>query len=316
MTPLLAADQASATAQPPLVNTQILTWAQVRELEKEGAFVKRGKFTKQEKDTIETYVNKYLQDNGLTRRDLEDVAAKRTEDKELISKITPMYLYVAEHLPGRVFNSVYKAVRRIYNPLDRAGKWSDEDSLMLVSLQQLHGNEWSTIAKELRRSADSCKDRFTRIEGTPQISKGPFTMEENEALRAAVAEFHNANRPIHWKEVAQKIPTRTFLECKDQWLKRLQNMPMPEDGKSLFTVEEDFRLCSAVKDLEFRHESDINWMRVFKACPGRSVWSVRSRWFLLKRTIPCLRSLETLDDILEYLLAAKRPKPDENTQNA
>lgn len=49
-------------------------------------------------------------------------------------------------------------------------------------------------------------------------SRGNWTMEEDEKLRKAVAEFGGRN----WKKIAEQIPERTDVQCLHRWQKVLR----------------------------------------------------------------------------------------------
>lgn len=54
--------------------------------------------------------------------------------------------------------------------------------------------------------------------GTKLSSRGNWTMEEDEKLRKAVAEFGGRN----WKKIAEQIVDRTDVQCLHRWQKVLR----------------------------------------------------------------------------------------------
>ncbi len=54
--------------------------------------------------------------------------------------------------------------------------------------------------------------------GNKISSRGNWTIEEDEKLRKAVAEFGGRN----WKKIAEQIPERTDVQCLHRWQKVLR----------------------------------------------------------------------------------------------
>ncbi|KAH9260306.1 hypothetical protein BASA81_001476 [Batrachochytrium salamandrivorans] len=104
---------------------------------------------------------------------------------------------------------------------------------------------------------------------TGQMSKGAWTQEQDDALRAAV-EKHGAKQ---WKSIAQEIPGgRTHIQCLQRWSKVLK----PGLVKGAWTEEEDALLSYHVREMV-----KGNWVGVAEHVIGRTPKQCRERWMLV-----------------------------------
>lgn len=102
-----------------------------------------------------------------------------------------------------------------------------------------------------------------------QMSKGAWTREQDDALRAAV-EKHGAKQ---WKSIAQEIPGgRTHIQCLQRWSKVLK----PGLVKGAWTEEEDALLSHHVREM-----AKGNWVGVAEHVAGRTPKQCRERWMLV-----------------------------------
>ena len=145
------ATENASTATPSASNTQLLvndkfyTRDQLRDLVDAGAFIKRGKFTLAEIETLKAACQEYLLEKGFTQevfvRSLVDRPGRKGKtsavsadgDEESGSAVTDatagtttdsmrineMVLAVCRQLPGRPYIPVKQAIRRVYHPASR-----------------------------------------------------------------------------------------------------------------------------------------------------------------------------------------------------
>ena len=109
---------------------------------------------------------------------------------------------------------------------------------------------------------------FPKIEPPPIppiISKGFWSPHEDELLVKAISK----SSPILWDQVAQNVPGRSALQCKERWLYRLN----PEVKKTRFEKWED--------DLIIAERTRIGnrWTLIAKKLPGRTSCAVKNRWY-------------------------------------
>ena len=99
--------------------------------------------------------------------------------------------------------------------------------------------------------------------------KGAWSPEEDQLLIDAMKDLN----PVVWDVVAEKVPGRTPIQCRERW---------------------QFRLCPGVDKTKFQRWEDVlilkeqrrlgnKWTLIANKLPGRTVCSVKNRWYLYLR---------------------------------
>jgi hypothetical protein len=97
------------------------------------------------------------------------------------------------------------------------------------------------------------------------IVRGAWTEAEDENLRQAVSRLGNKK----WSDICRDVPSRTGKQCRERWFNQLA----PGVNKGPFEVWED-RLI-----FEKQRELGNKWARIAALLPGRSVGSIKNRWY-------------------------------------
>ncbi|GAA6015062.1 hypothetical protein JCM10207_008716 [Rhodosporidiobolus poonsookiae] len=147
--------------------------------------------------------------------------------------------------------------------------WTEDDDLALRgALERGDGQKsWTTIAKDAfpdgKFTKQDCVDRW-KILSKPKPIKGPWTLKEDEQLRALVTRYGSEK----WVMISSEIGTRSGKQCRERWHNHLD----PTINKSEWTPEEE----ALVKELHAR--MGPRWAEMSKHLPGRPDNSIKNYW--------------------------------------
>lgn len=161
--------------------------------------------------------------------------------------------------------------QRLFQPHLNRGKWHPEEDELLKLAVKRHGEvDWTRIASFVpHRTPQQCIHRW-RNTLAPTIRRGRWTQEEDRLLREAVM----SNPTGTWQQIAQSVPGRTDVKCRERWA----NVLDPNIKRGSFTAEEDNVLRKAVLE-----GGEGKWAAVAALLPGRTDSQCRRRWRLMQR---------------------------------
>ncbi|RPD61851.1 hypothetical protein L227DRAFT_523408, partial [Lentinus tigrinus ALCF2SS1-6] len=152
--------------------------------------------------------------------------------------------------------------------------WTPETDERLLKAVDVYGTgSWGLVARMVSEDATAaqCQNRYTRSLD-PELSRGPWTPEEDEQLRRAVDVFGKT-----WVDVCQYVAGRNSEQCRDRYQEYLN--PTLTRGK--WTPEQDAALLRAVEQA-----GEGKWKEVSKLLNnGRTDNMCRTRYnIIVKRT--------------------------------
>jgi len=153
---------------------------------------------------------------------------------------------------------------------NRRGRWdAREDEALRRAVAQHKGN-WKVIAQIVgTRTAQQCIHRW-RKSVRPGILRTRWTTQEDDALKSAVAKLGTV-----WTKVAQMVPGRTDVQCRERWV----NILNPDICHLPWTAKDDAELRAAVREYGVGKWSLI----AAKLTRRRPDYGCRKRWEKISR---------------------------------
>ncbi|KAH9853690.1 hypothetical protein C2E23DRAFT_915021 [Lenzites betulinus] len=124
----------------------------------------------------------------------------------------------------------------------RTHSWTPDTDKRLLDGVNIYGTDcWALVARYVSEdaTASQCQSRYLRTLD-PTLKRGPWTPDEDERLKQAVAVFGHA-----WVDVAPFVEGRNNEQCRD----RYQEYLSPSVAKGKWTEDQDAALLKAVEEV-------------------------------------------------------------------
>lgn len=142
----------------------------------------------------------------------------------------------------------FKKIRTSTSGLRKSpNKWTKEENQKLAALVAHYGEKkWKRISAEMggQKTGAQCAQHWKRVL-SPEIRKGHWDENEEDLLLRLVHQYGSC-----WKKIAKKIPQRTDIQCRYQFLKAKQSREVKWDSKedeSLIKKVMEMANCSSFK---------------------------------------------------------------------
>ena len=252
--------------------------------------LKKGMFTAKESKAVLLAAEKAAKAMGLS--DARELLEKKGKAKR--AGATVWRQLSESEFPDRTPLSLYSHVKRKLHPGGYRGAWTESESARLRTLFESLGADWMSIAAELERTPENCRDRFRLVFGEPQyydakggeravrrLHRGKWTEEETKRLASAkvagrsVLEVANAEK-VNFVKLSKRVRTRSAQQCQRRWesLKREESL----HKNVLQFPAHQLELCE--KLAKATTENDIDWDTLF----GQEAPKAKACWTRLKAT--------------------------------
>ena len=110
---------------------------------------------------------------------------------------------------------------------------------------------------------------------------------------------------VQWSDIAERVGTRTEMQCFQKWVASLSWKRTPEASVK-WTKSDDLKLIHVLASLEgVEDEEEVDWECLCSGWPAaHNICYLRSRWAIIRRDVPHY-SVQTLAENLEYLMSNK-----------
>lgn len=145
-------------------------------------------------------------------------------------------------------------------------EWTkEEDEQLRIAVEAYGESNWQSVASTLKgRTGTQCSNRWNKTLHPSRKRQGRWNPDEDQRLIVATMLFG----PRNWKKIAQFVPGRTQVQCRERWVNSLD----PSVKRSEWTEQEDLRLEAAIK------EHGYCWSKVAAALPSRTDNQCWRRW--------------------------------------
>lgn len=235
---------------------------------------KKGPFSRSETLLVESALKFVLKQEGIYFK-LENGQRMFSMERKKLPK--NFWGKVAIHVPSRSVESVYDHARRRLSTKNYKGKWSPTDLSKLNELVKLYGRSWTKIGTILNRLPGACYDKWRdALKNGDKRKKGKWNQEERCKLVQLVTFQTNheiiqeveAGKVIKWTILAEKIGTRSYLQCRNEWARFFS-----PGSKLKLTISDSFNLLSSISSSQISDETEIKWNNILKGIPSHKTYN-------------------------------------------
>lgn len=258
------------------------------------------------------------------------------EEREAITKLKTKYAFgmkIAEGIP-RPWKQVYFRARKMFDPNNYKGRYSEAEKEKLKKYHAIHGNNWKKISEMMSRSTHSVAMKYSQIKS--QVNSGPWSKEETQKLVQAVKETiqkradlediklllqaensegtlsverEKLYKNISWTEIEAKVGTRYWRQCKQKWIsivtKKMSNGQKVYGGTKGLHAKID--LIKRLYEMKVEDANEVNWEELCEIIGDVPEAYVQAKFYKLKATRVPSWQTKTFPEIIDYLYEETLP---------
>ena len=235
---------------------------------------KKGPFSRSETLLVESALKFVLKEEGIFFK-IEN--GKKTFSLERKKLPKNFWGKVALHIPSRSVESVYDHARRRLSTKNYKGKWSSDDLFRLNELVKIYGRSWTKIGSILNRLPGACYDKWRdALKNGDKRKKGKWNQEERCKLIQLITfqtnhetiQEQGVEKKIKWTVLADKIGTRRYLQCRNEWSRFFS-----PGSKFKLTISDSINLLKSISSNQITDESEIKWNNILKGIPSHKTYN-------------------------------------------
>uniref|UniRef100_A0A8C0GHG0 Transcription termination factor 1 n=1 Tax=Chelonoidis abingdonii TaxID=106734 RepID=A0A8C0GHG0_CHEAB len=285
-----------------------------KKFKEQGIPIKFGRFSQKENTQIQKNVEDFLSLTEIENAEKLLFTYRYPEEQVAITKLKTKYAFgmkIAEGIP-RPWKQVYFRARKMFDPNNYKGRYSEDEKEKLKKYHAIHGNNWKKISEMMSRSTHSVAMKYSQIKS--QVNSGPWSKKETQKLIQAVKETiqkradledirlllqaensegtlsverEKLYKNISWTEIEAKVETRYWRQCKQ---------------KCSFCI-----LILRLYEMKVEDANEVNWEELCEIIGDVPEAYVQAKFYKLKATRVPSWQTKTFPEIIDYLYEETLP---------